>query len=262
MVESGSFGFHLYGLFVGTGIVVGFWVAARMAQKFSLHPKPYTPAWPAGRLNPNVVWDAIWWVFIPGLVGARLYHVLDFWEFYRENLSLIPAVWTGGLGIFGAVFGGLVGLWMFARLKELSFIKLADLLAFGLPVGQAIGRWGNYFNQEIYGKPTDLPWGIPISIEHRAKGVEQYTHFHPVFLYESIWSILTFGLLVWIWRKKGAKLSSGSYFSVYLVMYGSGRLALESLRLESWTVGGINIAKALGVSMVMVGVVYLYSKNR
>jgi phosphatidylglycerol:prolipoprotein diacylglycerol transferase len=215
MVEFGGFVFHLYGFLVGLGILSGFWVASRFAGKFEI--------------TSSDVWDGLWWMFIPGIIGARLYHVLDFWEYYRENLRLIPEIWTGGLGIFGAVLGGLLGLWFFARRRKIPFFALTDLLAFGLPVGQAIGRWGNFFNQELYGKPFDMIQGSPpffaISIkpESRLSGFEEYTYFHPVFLYESVYSILVFGLLLWLWRVRGGRLVSGSYFSLYLVLYGAGR---------------------------------------
>lgn len=286
MIKVCSFALYLYGFLVGLGILAGFWVATRMVNKFKIRNSKF-------KVSSSEVWDALWWVFIPGVLGARLYHVLDFWEYYRENLILIPAVWTGGLGIFGAIFGGVIGLYFLAVQQQISdsfgvtlrslmkvrtlnfsqvnrrFLEYLDLLAFGLPVGQAIGRWGNLFNQELYGKPTELPWGIPISVEHRAfrlssgqaAGLEQHTHFHPLFLYESIYSILVFGLLLWLWRAKGAKLAAGSYFASYLVLYGVGRFFLEDLRIESWTVNDMNIAKTLGVLMVFVGVVILYSKN-
>lgn len=271
---AGFFTINIYGVLVGLGLLIGFWMVEKMRLRM------------VGRdatLKKVSAWEALWWVFIPGLLGARLYHVLDLWDYYRENLLLIPAVWTGGLGIFGAIVGGVMGLYFFAVFRQISdsfgvtlsslkkkrtlnfsqvnrrFLLYLDLVAFGLPVGQAIGRWGNFVNKELYGLPTDLPWGIPISIEHRAKSVEQYTHFHPLFLYESIYSILVFGILLLVWRVKGVKLALGSYFFVYLVLYGFGRFWFEKLRIESWVFAGINIAQFISLLFVFSGVVFLYS---
>ena len=308
----GSLGFHLYGLFVGLGILAGFWVAARFARKFEIRNSKF-------EISPDDVWGSLWWVVIPGVVFARIYHVLDLWDFYQEHLLLIPAVWTGGMGIFGAIFGGFLGLWFYclwlclrelrsldrnllghkgfglmsflvlgrlARLfawpsdrrkfvkvpalqrKTISqfsscvrqrFLGLIDLVAFGLPVGQAVGRWGNFFNQELYGKPTALPWGLSIPLEKRLSGFEEYTHFHPLFLYELLWSLLTFGLLYLVFRKRGSSIKPGSYFAGYLVLYGMGRFFLEELRISSWMISSINVAQAMGILFIVSGGVLLYS---
>jgi len=315
------FTIHLYGLLVGLGILSGFWVAAQIAKRFTLHP--------------DDVWDGLWWVVIPGIIGARLYHVLDYWEYYREHWLLIPAVWNGGLGIFGAIVGGVLGLWAycwwvcqgelrslnknllahlwrylkkigraevghFTRLlsmvtfggrgelgsrpglwpgrsslrSEISspraqfflcvkqrFLVFLDLAAFGLPLGQAIGRWGNFFYWELYGRPTALPWGIFVPPEYRVLGFERFTHFHPLFLYESLYSLCVFGVLLLIWKRKKRLFHAGSYFFVYLILYGAGRFGLEQLRIESWVVGGVNVALVLGFILVVPGVSFLYSLN-
>jgi phosphatidylglycerol:prolipoprotein diacylglycerol transferase len=254
MVEVGPLTFHLYGAVVGLGILVGFWTASRMAQRFS--PRSMHLA-----LRSINVWDGVWWVLIPAIVGARIYHVVDYWQFYKENLLLVLAIWKGGLGIFGGLLGGVLGVWVYAKRNNLSFLALLDLAAFGLPIGQAIGRWGNFFNQELYGKPTNLPWGIPVCLVNRPRGFEQFTHFHPLFLYESLWSILVFGLLFLLWKVKGVKIARGSYFTGFLVLYGLGRFFLEDLRTESWVIEGINVAKSLSMLEVLIGGLFLYSKN-
>jgi len=293
---------HPYGLLVGLGILVGFWVASRFARKFEIRNSKF-------ELSPNDVWGSLWWVVVPGIVGARIYHVVDLWEYYREHLALIPALWTGGLGIFGAIAGGIFGLWMFCWwlcrrerghtfrlfpkvwLEKLSsllslagfqpgrsslhektsalfsecvrnrFLAFSDLAAFGLPIGQAIGRWGNFFNRELYGKPTDLPWGLFIPPEFRMAGFEDFTHFHPLFLYESLYSLGVFGVLFLIWRKR-FRLHAGSYFFVYLILYGAGRFGLEVLRISQWAIFGINVAQGMGVLSIVLGGLLLYSLNR
>jgi len=319
----GSLGFHLYGLFVGLGILVGFWVAARFAFQFEIRNSKF-------EISPDDVWGSLWWVVIPGVVFARIYHVLDLWDFYQYHLLLIPALWTGGMGIFGAIIGGVLGMWMycfwmcseelraldrnmldrnltpvgraevgrFARLLSMvatnirgrlrglpghwpgrsslrseassprakfflcarqRFLVFLDLVAFGLPIGQAVGRWGNFFNQELYGKPTALPWGLAIPLEKRLSGFEQYTHFQPLFLYESLWSLLMLGLLYLVLRKRGPGIKPGSYFAGYLVLYGMGRFFLEELRISPWMISGINVAQAMGILFIVSGGVILYS---
>lgn len=244
MLKIGGLVFHLYGLLIALGVLAGFWSAGKMRKKLSENR-----AW----LRSVEVWDGLWWVLIPAVVGARIYHVIDLWDYYRKNLTLIPAVWTGGLGIFGAIIGGLVGLWFFTRLRQFSFLTMLDLVGFGLPVGQAIGRWGNFFNQELYGRPTDLPWGIAIDLENRLVGFKEFTYFHPLFLYESLWSLLVFGILVLIWRVKGNKLISGTYFSIYLVLSGVGRFWLEGLRIQAWEIAGIRVAQIMSISFIIIG---------
>src|SRR3989338_4750494 len=161
---------------VGLGIVVGASVAERLRQWIMDNGE-----WKmSGKVG---VWDVLLWMIVPGIVGARMYHVVDYWqEVYVGQWWLIPQVWTGGLWIYGALLGGMVGLWLFCKRHKQNFLQWLDVIAFGLPIGQAIGRWGNYFNQELYGKLTSLPWGIYIEPQHRLVGYEQYSYFHPAFL--------------------------------------------------------------------------------
>lgn len=248
MIEIGHFSIRFYGLIVGFGILVGFWVASRLASKFNIEK--------------DDVWDALLWMAVPGVVGARIYHVIASWSFYRENLQLIPAVWNGGLGIFGAIVGGSLGLLIFVRRKKISFLSAADLAAFGMPVGQAIGRWGNFFNQELYGWPTNLPWGLPIRFENRIAGYERFTHFHPLFLYESLWSVLTFGVLLLAWKKWGRVLKSGSLAAIYLMFYGIGRFFLEGMRIESWVVEGVAVNRLVSLGLIILGILLIiYSRG-
>jgi phosphatidylglycerol:prolipoprotein diacylglycerol transferase len=159
------------------------------------------------------------------------------------------AVWHGGLGIFGGILGGGVGLWIYTRKKDI-FLKMLDLVAFGLPIGQAIGRWGNFFNQELYGKPTSLPWGIYIRPENRLLSVIEYERFQPLFLYESLWCLGVFGALHWLVKDKVVKLGKGGVFIFYLGLYGLGRFFLEFLRIESWKIYGVNVAQAISLGLV------------
>ena len=182
MFTVGPVTFHLYGLMIGLGVLVGAWVASKKDKK---------------------IWDCLVWVIGGGIIGARLYHVVDWWSYYSQHLSQIPAVWQGGMGIYGGILGGILGLWIYTRRREepnLRLLKLLDVGALGLPLGQAIARWGNYFNQELYGLPTNLPWGIYIRPENRLLEVMDFKYFHPLWLYESLWCLIIFIIIIVCWR--------------------------------------------------------------
>jgi len=237
MFTVGPVTFHLYGLMIGLGVLVGAWAAAKKDKK---------------------IWDCLLWVIGGGIIGARLYHVVDLWSYYSQHLAQIPAVWQGGMGIYGGILGGILGLWIYVKKRKgatLLFWKLLDAGAVGLPLGQAIGRWGNYFNQELYGKPTSLPWGIFIRPENRLIQVMEFERFHPLFLYESLWCLIIFFVLLKIVKK--------NHFIIYLGLYGLGRFFLEFLRIEAWTISGINVAQMISVGLMIAVVIWwLTFKNR
>jgi len=176
-----------------------------------------------------------------GIIGARLYHVIDQWEYYMQNPGLI--IGGRGLGIFGAILGGALGLIVYTQWKKLSTLRWLDIVSPGLILAQAIGRWGNFFNQELYGYPTDLPWAIYIDPAHRLPGYGNYSRFHPLFLYESLWNLLGFGLLMLLGRKLHGRLRDGDIFLLYIIHYSIGRFFLEGLKIDVWTLGGIPTAR-------------------
>ncbi len=266
-----EFSFHLYGFFVGLGIVAGFLVIEKVQKKFSLA----ISYWP--------VVDFFPWVLISGLIGARLYHILDYWQYYSQNPVEVFYLWHGGLGIYGALFGGVIGIWLYLKLKTQSpklktktqnlklnktFFSYLDLLVFGLPLGQAIGRLGNYFNQELYGLPTNLPWGIYISPKNRIEGFKEYDFFQPLFAYEAFWDMAIFIILIKMLNSKlkcqnsKPKLKTKNYFPPgifffsYLFLYGFGRFWLEFLRINPWRVGGINLAQGISLGLATISLVW------
>jgi phosphatidylglycerol:prolipoprotein diacylglycerol transferase len=202
-----------------------------------------------------LVWDGLFWLVIGGIIGARLWHVFTpppsmvaqgiTTRYYLTHPLDILAIWNGGLGIPGAVIGGLIALYLFCRKRGLSFAVWVDIISPSLALGQAIGRWGNFVNQELYGQPTDLPWGIPIDPEHRLPGFEQHTHFHPTFLYESLWNFANMALLLWLGHRYSDRLKDGDIFLGYLIVYPVGRFWLEFLRLDSAKVAGLNANQTL-----------------
>jgi phosphatidylglycerol:prolipoprotein diacylglycerol transferase len=257
------FTFHLYGFFIGLGILAGAWVAEEI-RKF-LNTKTST-----SKLNISI-FDLVIWVVIWAVVGARFYHVINYWNYYSKNLVEILYLWQGGLGIYGAILGGILGIWIFIKLKPQSsklkaaiqnlklFWQILDLCAFGLPVGQAIGRVGNYFNQELYGVPTNLPWGIYIRPENRVAGFENIQYFQPLFAYEAIWDLFIFITLLLLIRFKD-KIKPGFFFFSYLFLYACGRFFLEFLRINPWQVGGVVVAQAISVILILVSLVVIVKK--
>jgi phosphatidylglycerol:prolipoprotein diacylglycerol transferase len=183
--------------------------------------------------------------------AVGIYSPLDY---FRNPYQLIN-LRNGGLGIYGGIAGGALGLWIFTRRQRLPSLAWADLAAVGMALGQVFGRWGNYFNQELYGRPTNLPWGITIEPTYRLPAYSEYSRFHPAFLYESLWSLLTFLILLTLARRYSEKLLTGDLMALYLVMYAIGRTLLETVRLDSrlLTLGSLqlNMAVATFVSLLI-----------
>ena len=198
-------------------------------------------------------------VLPPGIIGARLYHVIDQWDFYSQNPALIFG--GSGLGIFGAVIGGAIGLIIYTKLRKLSTLHWMDIISPGLILAQAIGRWGNFFNQELYGYPTDLPWAIFIDPAHRLPGYEEFSHFHPLFFYEFAWNILGFALLMIMGRKLKHRLLDGDIFFLYAIYYSVGRFFLEGLKPDVWTIAGFPTTRWISIIAVAVSLAVIFYRR-
>ena len=219
-----------YALCILVGIFVAMWVGDRR--------------WVARGGNKGLVYDVAVWAVPFGIIGGRLYHVLTDWPTYfgsgGSGLRGAIAIWEGGLGIWGAIALGAVGAWIGCRRHGVPLPPFTDALAVGVPLAQAIGRLGNWFNQELFGKPTDLPWGLEIDPVNRPNGFEQFATFHPTFLYEALWLVGVAGLVAWADRRW--TLGHGRAFALYVAAYCVGRLGMEMLRIDPATqVGGIRI---------------------
>ncbi len=184
--------------------------------------------------RPGLIGDVAIWAIPFGIVGARIYHVITDPELYfgagRDPVDALY-IWQGGLGIWGAIAGGALGAWIACRRYDVTFSSVADALAPGLLVAQAVGRLGNYANQELFGKPTDLPWALEIDPANRPPGFEQFATFHPTFLYEMLWNLAAAALLVAIDRR--ATFTAGRAFALYVMLYTAGRVWIEMLRIDS-----------------------------
>jgi phosphatidylglycerol:prolipoprotein diacylglycerol transferase len=239
-LQLGPISIHWYGIIMATAILAAAWLGTAETRR-------------RGE-DPEVGWSLLLWAIAGGVIGARLYHVISSWDFYSVNPSLIPQVWNGGLGIPGAVAGGAAAIWIATRLRGLPTARWFDIFVMALPLGQAIGRLGNFVNQELYGPPTTLPWGIPISAAHRVPEwanlnlyPEATTHFHPLFAYEAIASLLTLGAMIWISRRFAARLYDGDMLLIYIMFYGVVRSYLETFRVENWVIAGVPTATWLGL---------------
>ncbi len=209
-----------YALAIILGVVAAVWVGDKR--------------WVARGGRHGEVADIALWAVPAGLIGARLYHVAtDHDLYFGPGKSAIGAleIWHGGLGIWGAIMGGLLGAWVYCRWRGILLPPLADALAPGLLLAQIIGRFGNYFNQELFGRPTKLPWGLEIDAAHRPAGFEHFATFHPTFLYEALWNLAAIGLIVWADRR--FRLGHGRVFALYVMAYTAGRGWIESLRIDT-----------------------------
>jgi phosphatidylglycerol:prolipoprotein diacylglycerol transferase len=219
-------------------------------------------------LDPRVVDRGIVIVTVAGLIGGRLYHVVDQWDRYAADPMAIVLPPYAGLGVFGAIIAGAIALVVVLRAEKQSFWRWADIVAPGAFVMQAFARWGNFFNQELYGPPTDLPWGIAIQCQYRvelwpcATYPEATTGFQPLFLYESLSGVLGAVTVLWVARRWGSWMRPGDLFLGWVIWYSVVRFALETLRVDNWTVGGIPTAMIVSTVLTAAAVGVLGWRHR
>ncbi len=257
-----------YGIIIVAAMLLAATVAARLAKR-------------DGK-DPEHIWGALTWAIIPAIVLARLWFVLFppvsaveqgmttqwFLENFFNTENGAIAIWSGGLSIFGAVIGGFGGAYIYMRRNKLPVWEWTDIAAVALPLGQAIGRWANFVNQELYGSPTTLPWGLTIDSAHRVSPYTSLidypvatTGFHPLFLYESLWSFLAFGLLTYLFLNRRYDFRAGDFTLIYVMQYAVIRFVLEFLRVEVTLVSGINVSQVVCAVAFVVALV-LFLKRR
>jgi phosphatidylglycerol:prolipoprotein diacylglycerol transferase len=254
-IELGPLSIGLYGIGYVVGIAVMILVSQAEARR-----RGYDPGLVTGAILP---------VAVCALIGARLYHVIDQWAYYQDHLAQIVLPPYSGLGLYGGIAGAVVGIAIHCRRHRIPLLAALDVVVPGTLFAQAIARWGNFFNQELYGPPTDLPWGITVDCAHRIAPYpcETYpaetTGFHPLFLYESIWNGLGGVIALWLSRRRAAALRQGDLASFWMVWYGGGRLVLETFRTGwDWTVGGLPTAMLIGGVLVVLGVTSTVLRHR
>jgi phosphatidylglycerol---prolipoprotein diacylglyceryl transferase len=262
-IRVGQFEIRYYGLIIVAAMLIAATVAARLARR--------------SKEDPEHVWGILTWAIIPGLIGARLMFILFpplssiadgkdtlwyFQNFFNIQEGGAVAIWTGGLHIYGAILGGLLGALIYLVRNNLNVGYWLDLAGICLPLGQAIGRFANFVNQELYGVVTTLPWGIAIDRDHRVAPYTSLidhpldtTRFHPLFAYEALWNLLAFGLLIVLYQRFRNRLATGDFFLLYLAQYSFIRFLLEFIRIEVALIPGT----ALNMAQVIAAIVFVLS---
>lgn len=244
-VQIGPLSIRWYGIIMATAFLVGTWLAARRAQQ--------------NRVAPDHIFNMILWIIPAAIIGARLYYVAFEWPAYRENPLEILAIWHGGLAIHGGLLGGTLAGLLYARRHKLPPWLLADILAPSVILGQAIGRWGNFINQEAYGGPVSAEFmaRFPAFIREQMYIGGQY--YHPTFLYESLWDLAVFAFLTWYWPRKRF---TGEVALLYLGLYSVGRFFIEGLRTDSLMLGPIRVAQLVSVILIILAVLGIHHGRR
>jgi phosphatidylglycerol:prolipoprotein diacylglycerol transferase len=263
LLQLGPIAIHWYGLTMATAIFVGTSVASNYVARHGQ--------------NGNRIWDMLLWVLVPAIVGARLYYVFiqsprgpnGLYDYLAHPIKILE-VWNGGIHIYGAFILGGLALLLYLRLRKLPYLLYLDAIGLGLLIGQAIGRIGNFINQELYGPPTTLPWGLRIDAAHRIAPYNDLTkypnsvRFQPLFLYEMLWDALGFVVLLWIARRFGNRLREGDLFLLFLIWSPLGRFLIEFFRTDSWFFPGthFNLVHILTAIAVIGASIILYLRHR
>ncbi len=254
LVKLGPIVIRWYGLLIASAVLIGVTLSQYLAKRRNV--------------NPELLSDLSIWLVIGAIPAARIYYVIFQWAEYARHPERILAIWQGGIAIHGAILGGTLAALIFAKLKQISFWQLADLVAPSLILGQAIGRWGNFFNSEAYGSPTNLPWRLYIPPERRPSEFPNVAYYHPTFLYESLWDLGVFALLLTLFFRAlqgKPRLKVGTLFLTYLPAYSLGRFWIEGLRTDSLMLGPLRIAQVIsliGVALGAAGLWWLYIGKR
>ncbi len=240
---------YYYGVIMALAIAIGVLVSDWAGTKFFA-------------LKKETIIDLAPYLIIFGIIGARLYYCILSYDFYLRFPTEIIAIRHGGISIHGAILGGLVGLWIFAKRHKINPVKLCDVSAIGLSLAQAIGRWGNFFNSEAFGAPTNLPWKLYIAPQYRPIPYQEYQYFHPAFLYESILDVVIFVILLAL-VKTGKLKKDGNLALIYLILYSIVRIIVEMFRLDSVKyIFGMPVAIFVSIGIIIISVALLIINYR
>ena len=255
LFQLGPFSLRWYGLLIAVAVLLGLLLATRLGRQRGIEPA--------------LIADLLPILVLAAVVGARLYYVIFEWRQYQLNWLDALAVWRGGIAIHGALIGGTIAVILYCRWRRIAFWNLLDVLVPSVALGQAIGRWGNFFNSEAFGLPTDLPWKLTIPFANRPVEFLDQTTFHPTFLYESLWNLGVVALLLLLFRRASQgnlQLPAGALSCVYLLSYSTGRLWIEGLRIDPLCLagtppfceGGLRMAQLVSLVLIGVGGLGLY----
>ncbi|MDA3840542.1 MAG: prolipoprotein diacylglyceryl transferase [Patescibacteria group bacterium] len=247
LLSLGPFTIYWYGVFIVIGMMLGIVLTLKLAKLY--------------KIDENKIIDLSFWLIIFSIIGARIYHVLLELPYYLDNPLQIFMLWNGGIAIHGAIFAGLLTIWFYSKKHSLSLLKITSIIVPSLALAQTIGRWGNYFNQELFGRPTNLPWGIPINPFRLPPDYLGVTYFHPTFLYESIGNLLIFLILIYlnylILKFKKIKLEVLTF--VYLLLYSLLRFTTEFIRIDKTPeMFGLRLPQIVSILIVIISLYFLY----
>lgn len=262
LFQLGPFSLRWYGLLIAVAVLLGLLLATRLGRQRGI--------------DPAVISDLLPILVLAAVIGARTYYVLFEWRQYQLNWLDALAIWRGGIAIHGALIGGTLAVILYARWRRIPFWSLLDVLVPSVALGQAIGRWGNFFNSEAFGLPTDLPWKLTIPFANRPVEFLDQSTFHPTFLYESIWNLGVLLLLLLLFRRASLgklNLPAGALSCVYLLSYSTGRLWIEGLRIDPlcligtppFCTGGLRMAQLMSLVLMAIGgfgLWWLYGRHR
>ena len=249
LISIGFITIYYYGLFIVLGILSGTFIAIKLSKYYNIKKQD--------------IIDSAFWAIISGIIGARIYHIFLELPYYLEHPLNIFKIWQGGIAIHGGIIGGLIALFIFTKKKKINFLNLIGIYAPALAFAQTIGRWGNYFNQELFGKPTNLPWGIPILPENKIAEYYNFQYFHPTFLYESIGNLIIFIILIsihYLIIKKKIKNNHLPIF-IYLIAYSVLRFLTEYIRIDKTPkLLGMRLPQIVSIIIVVL-ITFIYAKN-
>ncbi len=262
ILEVGPFILRWYGLLIAIAVLFGLNISSKLAKQRGLEQ--------------NLISDLLPILVLTSIIGARLYYVIFNWRYYKYNLFESLAIWEGGIAIHGAIFAGTMTVLFFCRIRRQAFWDVLDVLLPSVAFGQSIGRWGNFFNNEAFGVPTELPWKLFIPEVSRPTIFANYDYFHPTFLYESLWNLAVFALLIFLFQRgiKGLfQLPPGAISCTYLISYSLGRIWIEGLRVDSLCIaalppfctGGLRVAQVISLVLIALGSIglwYIYRRKK
>lgn len=241
---------HWYGIIMSLSILFGIFIIILIKNKYYKE------------ITTDSIIDLSFMLIIFGILGARIYYVILDFNYYILHPLEIPAIWKGGISIQGAILGGIIAGYIYTKKHNINFLKYADLFSFGLISGQCIGRWGNFFNSEAFGLPTNLPWKLYIPYAHRPIEYKSFEYFHPAFLYESILNLLILGILYLILIKCN-KRQDGLIFYSYIILYSIARIAVEAIRIDSvLNINNIHIAHITAFLFIIFGLWGIHFINK
>jgi phosphatidylglycerol:prolipoprotein diacylglycerol transferase len=253
-----GFPVYYYGIILMFGVAASTFLASREAKR--------------KEMDTDFLWDSLIWVVIGGILGARLWHIITpppsmveqgiTFQYYLTHPLEALNIRLGGLGIAGAVIGGLITFFIYAKRKGQNFAQWIDIAAPVIPLGQAIGRWGNFINQELYGAPSELPWAIFVDAQHRLPEFLDVAYYHPIFLYESLWNLASVFFLLWVSRRYIEKLLPGDVFLLYLITYPTIRILLDFIRLDASEIAGLNANQVFMAAVLLASIFGLFLRHR